>query len=84
VPVRRPLDELYLRDEFRLEPHAVLHLFLGQSPHGSFLFGKIDEWTSRRLQALELLINLPAKLRDKTVSYLCYVIQLVAFILPDD
>ena len=43
MPVWRPFGELDLCDELRLEPHTVLHLFLGQGPLGSLPLGQISE-----------------------------------------
>jgi hypothetical protein len=46
VTIRRPFGELDLRDQLRLEPHTVLHLFLGQGLLGSFLLRQVSKWAS--------------------------------------
>lgn len=46
VTVWRPFGELDLRDQLRLEPHTVLHLFLGQGPLGSLALEQISKLAS--------------------------------------
>ena len=43
VTIRRPFGELNLGDQLRLEPHAVFHFFLDQSPLSAFLLGQIGK-----------------------------------------
>src|SRR5262245_59885979 len=54
--VRRPLDELELADEHRLQPAAFGHLGHRESlpPAAAFRLRQIGEWTLRNLERLEL------------------------------
>jgi hypothetical protein len=84
MAVRGPFAELYLGDELGPEPATVFHLLFGQCPLRAFFLGKVGEWASIRLQALELARYLLADKWHKPVSHLCRIIEFVAFIVSDN
>lgn len=81
VTIRRPLGELDLGDQLRFQPHAVFHLFPGQSPLGPL--PQVGERAGVDLQPLELARHLTPDKRHKPVSHLGSVQKPLALVIAD-
>ena len=84
MTVRRPLGELDLRDELRLQPTALFHLIRRQRPHRPPFLRQVGERTLLSCEAGELFENFTANVRDETGSDLGDELQRGAFIATDD
>jgi hypothetical protein len=84
MPVWRPLCELNLRDQLRVEPHAILHFLSRQSPLRASLLWEIKEGTSTRLQVFQFAPHFTTQPRDKAISHFACEDQLIAFVVVDD
>src|SRR5262245_13272707 len=84
VPVWRPLCKLDLRNELGPKPHAVLHLFLSQSPLGALFLGQIGKWTCIGLQPFEFPRYLTPNQRHKPVPYFGGIKEPHALVIAND
>src|SRR5579871_6293511 len=84
--VRRPFEELDLRDTDWLEPTTFGHLGLRESlsPPPASRFWQIDERACRDLERLELLEETLANRRRETVASSGDIHQTVAVVISED
>ena len=84
MSIRCPLGELYLSDQFGLEPNTVLHLFTGERKLRTFFLWQVSEWTTGDHQPSQLLPNFTAQSWHEAVSHLASVDQLITVVIADD
>jgi hypothetical protein len=83
MPIRHSLGELDLSHQLGLEPYALFHLLLSQSPLDPFLLGQVGKGASTGLQILQPVPYLTAKARHKAIPHLGDVKQVSVLVVPD-
>ena len=84
MAVSGPLGKLDLCDERRPNPSAIFHFLPGERPWPASFLRQIRKRASANFQRFECLENLPARMWDKTISYLRGKMEPVTFVITDD
>ena len=84
MTVRRPLVELDLRHELRLEPAALFHLLRRERPLRAFLLRQVGEGALLSRPAIQTLKDLTADVGHKSVSHLGDEVQPCSVVASHD